>query len=127
MSLDQFVRSTSVTAGRSYRDILLDVHKLIADRQRWTQGGTARDVRGRVVKPKDRTACCWCLTGAIALYSNDWGIIAPDLLRWLDELTVWYCQRTQAKFDYIEAFNDYFDHEHVVALLDEALSLLPAQ
>jgi hypothetical protein len=50
---------------KSTYQILTDAQELIRDRDRWTQGASARDANGNPVGAQNERACCWCGSGAI--------------------------------------------------------------
>lgn len=43
----------------------MKVHELLTDETKWCKGDLARNSRGRTVSPKDDTAVCWCMLGAM--------------------------------------------------------------
>lgn len=45
--------------------------ELLTDESKWTQGCSAKDEKGFFVSSKYRTACAWCVTGALNRCSKD--------------------------------------------------------
>lgn len=133
VDLDALVADTPrLTGGRSYKQVLADARSLLDEEGRWTQGTFARAELGVPVKPIDPTARCWCLLGAVARCSNEYGIIPPQLLNYLTE-------SVHARFGFVEHelytdgtpiprfvtigdMNDYLDHAGIIAFLDECIA-----
>lgn len=47
------------------RETFLKVRNLLSDERRWTRDFSARDLDERSVHPRDPSAVCWCLQGAV--------------------------------------------------------------
>src|SRR5437899_12915527 len=43
----------------------MKVHQLLNSPEKWVQGAKALSAKRRVVKPRSRLACQWCLSGGI--------------------------------------------------------------
>lgn len=114
----------ALTGGRTFKEVLDSAIELIADPSRWTQKAHARDEQGRNVKPRDPRAVCWCGIGALAKCSNVYGIVHPEMLRYLDNFVEW---KHPNLFDGFQDFQDYFRHDIVIALLREASSNMEAR
>ena len=91
----------------------------------FTTGAYARDAKGREVETLDRLqgAACWCLTGAILVTSRElrssYDVVAY-LLRRLEAAI----RRTPARASSLPVFNDAFEHEAVLDLLDGVIDEL---
>ena len=121
MDLDAFVSDPlRLTGGRTYKSVLEDARRLIANQDLWCQGAFARDRYGRTVKPMDPSAAQWSMMGAVAKSSNLYGIIDLNLLRYMNQLVEY--KHPGGQFDCAGDFNDYFDHATVLAFLDEAIA-----
>ena len=46
-------------------EILIAARDLIADPARWTRASFARNIEGKPVSAKSKTAVCWCAMGAL--------------------------------------------------------------
>jgi hypothetical protein len=127
ISIDEMLATPStLTAGRTYRQVLLDARALITDPDRWVQKDFARMETGDFCKPRDPRACQWCLLGATAWASNIHGIISPKLLEYFDQLRVYLYPPTQEPhFDSTFEMNDYLSHDKVLEFLDLAIQQLP--
>lgn len=120
ISLDHLVATPStLTSGTSYKGVLERARRVLGEQGRWTQGVFARDGFGEPVKPKEPTACCWCLLGAVATASNDLGISPPALLRYLEEV-MHFIYGDQ--FHTLGEMNDYVSHELITRFLDDAIA-----
>lgn len=118
MDLDAFMGTPgALTGGRSHREVLTEAIELISDESRWTQKAHARTATGENVKPRNQQAVCWCGLGAVAKVSNAFGIIDPQLIKYLDAFVEW---KHPNRFDGYGDFNDYHAHEVVLGLLKEA-------
>lgn len=95
---------------------VLAVRELIAKPEAWTQNALARNARGRKVKPKSRSACCWCLSGAFYKESRE----SVDFFCILDAFP------TALRAGGMVRFNDLrtTTHADVLAVLDEAIAKL---
>jgi hypothetical protein len=105
-----------MTTARLDADVLRTLRKareLLADPARWTRNALARAVtpeHNLSCSPRDPTATCWCLRGALHK-------VAPDRdAAWRAE----YYLEVAAAAD-IASFNDTATHAQVLAVLDEAL------
>lgn len=124
ISLNELVKSPStLTRGSTYRQVLERAVQRLVSPERWTQLAFARDRLRQGVKPKDPSACCWCLLGAVAFESNDHGIIPPPLLRFLEDM-MRYVFGT--KFATLGEMNDYIDHETLIDFLRKCVGRFEA-
>ena len=80
----------------------------------------ARSIDWVPVRPRDARAARWSLMGAVAYCSNELGIIAPALLRYMDGLVDHLFP--DGKFGCAGDFNDYFDHGTVLWFMDLAIT-----
>ncbi len=81
----------------------MKVKELLADPKRWTKGAMARRSDNFPVSPKDPSATCWCLMGAIEMcYLDPWE--AKDLVI--------------ANVGAITTFNDQGTHEEILSLCE---------
>jgi hypothetical protein len=131
---------------RPPNQILRIARILLSDILLWSQGARARDESGRAVPPNHPNACCWSLTGAIAVASNPQGLVPPYFLRILDvlafemgllrrvmnpvsareqELDELLCP--SITHESVDEMNDYCHHAHVLQLLDRAIAVLEMQ
>lgn len=116
ISLDAIV---ATTRNSSFKTTLTRTAEILKTPEQWTQGVFARTPEGEPVKPKDPRACSWCLLGALAMVSNEFGIIAPPLLRLIEDVMH---SIYQDKFASIGEMNDYIDHESLLVFLDKSLA-----
>jgi hypothetical protein len=111
----------TLTSGKTLVEVLKCARALLDNEEHWAQGARARDERGRNVRPEDPSAVKWCLEGACARVSNNYGITPPDLLALFEQIV---------RDDYgIEDgngswWNDNRDHESMLRLLDDAVARL---
>ena len=123
VNIDQLLAKPDLlTGGKSYRDVLVAARARLDDPDRWTQEAYARRVDNETCKPRDPGACKWCLLGAIAHESNQFGIIPPPLLTFLEGMRS-YCFKDQ--FQNVTELNDYLSHSSVLGFLDLALQQFP--
>ncbi len=93
---------------------LRKARELLADPAHWTRNALARAVtpeHNLSCSPRDPTATCWCLRGALHR-------VAPD------RDTGWRAEAYLERFvpgGKVAVFNDASTHAQVLALLDEAL------
>jgi hypothetical protein len=130
INVDQLLATPgSLTGGRTYREVLAAARERISSPDRWTQGLYAVDAQGERVKPRDPSACCWCLLGALACESNIHGIIPPPLYTFLTEVMVFQYGSLNGKpvFDGLSAMNDYVTHTALMGFLDYALQQFPEE
>lgn len=119
INLDSMISSPEfLTGGRTYRQVLEAARDLLSDPERWTQGVFARDENGVQVRPKDASACKWCLLGAVAICSNDIGISPPQLLNYLNEMMK---HIYGDDFANLGDLNDYVSHSVLLEFMDRAL------
>jgi hypothetical protein len=124
-------------------EVLKIARILLDDMWLWSQGARARDEEGLPVPPNHPRACCWSITGAIAVASNPYGITPPFFLRVLDA-RAWELgllrrvmpplsrrdEELDAQlpptmtYDSVDDFNDYCYHGHVLELLDSTIAML---
>lgn len=111
----------TLTGGRTYRDVLCDTRALLTDRDNWTQGAVARDASGEIVKPKDDSAVCWDLEGAMAYVCGDHGLLPPDLIRFMDAMAK---ERLNVKTDSSLwwANDNAMNHSGMLVFLDAAIT-----
>jgi hypothetical protein len=116
---------------RSPHDIFRIVRMLLSDVELWAQGARARDENGEPCKPHSPHACCWSLSGALAIASNPYGVTPPVLLKFLDgivqewKLAQCYFRDPDTGYEIWEDCDDYNDnrpHRFLLALLDEAVA-----
>jgi len=64
----------------------MKISELLSGPEKWTQGAWARNQKGETVSAFDSSACCWCISGAIAkCYPADqFTRICDQILRHLD-------------------------------------------
>lgn len=108
----------ALTGGRSYKDVLVAALLLLHEERRWTQHAHARSEDGIAVKPTSPDAVCWCVQGAVAKVSNTFGIIDPQLIRYLDAFMEW---KHPGRFTNFGDFNDYHTYDVVIGLVKEAI------
>ncbi len=111
-----------IDGGRRPSQVLEEAAELLADPQRWAQGATARDARGRRVHPSSPYAVCWCAEGAVARLANRHGVLPPSLMKTLDRAA----EDGLTVFSVAEV-NDYGAHEDVLLLLKVARMLAREQ
>jgi|SRR5688572_5578872 len=120
IDLDALVATPAMlTGGITYKGVLGGALELLSDQDRWTQKAHARDQCGNPVKPIEPSACCWCLLGAVARSSNEFGIIPPQVLRYLTEM-MYYYYGTQ--FETLGEMNDYVSHDLILQFLQNCIS-----
>lgn len=105
-------------------EVLEQAQELLRDPDRWCVNAHATDQAGNKVRPNSEHATAFSLEGALAWASNDYGIAPPSLLHLLDEAVGRFlsledppgiCNTHDAGW-----FNDQFEHEDVLALLELA-------
>lgn len=114
--------------------------KQIEDPQRWCARHQAcvrwpvqtRDGFGgfqeRVCRINDPQATCLSLTGAVGRACNNFGVVPPFLLKYLDAWVIHYARQLQPEREFGEVsiynpydagwFNEEYTHEHVLGLLN---------
>jgi hypothetical protein len=119
ISIDGLIANPSeLTSGRSYKQVLESALSIISDPNRWTTSAFARNRSNLFVRPTSPQACSWCILGAISKASNQFGIIPPELLVYLQELCV---ELYGDKYKSVADFNDYVDHKSALDFLHEAI------
>ena len=119
-SANEFLeRCDLLMMGQAPRTILQKAYETIKDPARWTTGAMAVDENNRRVRPNDERAVRWDVEGAVAIASNPYGILAPFFMKLLDEVAEEYGMFS------IGALNDSFQHERVLAVLQEAIDRCP--
>lgn len=116
----RFLQQCSIlTGGKPTLQILKEALELLVDPDRWTKYTRARASDGTPVRPEDPTAVCWCVEGAVAVLSNEYGVLPPQLMKALDR-AVW-----SLSGEYLSAgvYNDKVTHPLVLLLLQEAIQL----
>ena len=113
----------ALTSGRSYKDVLLAALFLLQDESKWTQQAHARNRNGTSVRPTSPYAVCWCVLGAVAKVSNRYGIIDPQLIKYLDAFMEW---KYPGRFTNFGDFNDYHTYGVVLGLVKEAVDNIPS-
>lgn len=92
--------------------ILVKARELLSIPERWTQGSTAKNVKGESVLAYDETATSWCIIGAcikVAESPNEAKIVISALQR--------------AMFRGLGYFNDTASHDKVLRLFDKAIKI----
>lgn len=131
---------------RPPNQILRIARLLLSDIRLWAQGARARDEEGKPVSPNHPRACCWSITGAIAVASNPQGLVPPYFLRILDALAFELgmlkplmppINPQQEQLDAllaptithesVDEMNDYGQHDEILLLLDRAIAVLEMQ
>jgi hypothetical protein len=120
IDLDTFIATPSaMTRGNSYKAVVERAFEILKSSDRWTQGVFARTASGDPVAPVDPSACQWCLLGAMAVSSNEFGFIPPPLLRFLDEMLHFIYGD---KFATVGEMNDYIDHDLLLDFMSRVLA-----
>jgi hypothetical protein len=129
INVDQLLATPgSLTGGRTYREVLVSARERIASPDRWTQGFYAVNALDERVKPRDPSACCWCLLGALACESNVHGIIPPPLYTFLTDLMLFkFGKKSNGEdvFAGLSDMNDYITHAALMGFIDYALQQFP--
>lgn len=60
-----------IAAKRTVLSVLMDTRRLLFPPEAWTKHTSARDVNGDAVAPGSRSACSFCLTGAVERVAPD--------------------------------------------------------
>ena len=89
--------------------------KRIAKEEHWTKGAFARNKEGSRVFPKSRSACCWCILGAIRkeIKYNETEMPAIEVLQ----------EHLPSPYLYVGIFHDHdkTTHKDIIDLLDRAI------
>ena len=112
-------------------EILIKVRELLSNKDHWTKGYYARNVRNDMIDPQDPAACTFCMYGAIYKVCPDIpfsavGFKDPIIMQAHDEITRAIVELYPAFKDEPEArFNDNSNttHEDVLKVLDRAIEL----
>ena len=101
------------------KQALIKARELIADRNHWTQGASARDDRGAPVPYTDPDAMCWCSMGAIGKVVSEAeqtpvGVVIA-LRGGIKHL------KSFTSFTSIASFNDNSTHTQVLEAFDKAI------
>lgn len=97
----------------------MTVREFLSDPKRWTKAAYARDANGQPVRSGDKTAVCFCLSGAIAhCFPND---PHGEQLAW-DKVHDVIMAKGDLGIHGVTGFNDHPDtkHKDILAVLDEA-------
>jgi hypothetical protein len=110
------------------RTILVKAKERISDPERWCQGYYALDSQGKTVSSEDLDATRWCAVGAVLRTAVE---LDPDEgYRLADEATTLLgviLPGTDVSINRVIRFNDANEHQDVLKLFDDAISLLPEE
>lgn len=114
---------------------LSEVHCTLSSEEYWTQGSSARDVRGENTMPDSYCASRWCLIGALGKVwlDEDNGFLLKNRAQVVDLLDMqvverWpECPPTRSGYVSLANFNDTFSYSEVYDLLDDTLKVLETE
>lgn len=100
-------------------EIIRAARTLLSDPDRWSRGAPSLDQHGRRVKPRDPTACQWCIYGALAHFSPA-GLISFGILEYLDKSAVQFSPTFAGELEMpVHQLNDeVFDHDTLLRFFD---------
>lgn len=104
-------------------DYLIQIKNLLTPFKSWTQKKSATNSIGYEVAPTSPTACCWCISGAIAKVTwnaND-KVLLYNTIHQEIMIDVREEMRSAA---YVAQFNDNHSHENVLKLIDKTITRL---
>lgn len=107
----------ALTSGQSLPEILQRVIQLLSDETKWCQGAFAMSADGQRVKAGSPEAVAWSIEGAVGVCSNEYGVIPPNILKYLDQLVF----GLTGKDETVGWYNDRSTHENMLRFLHEAL------
>ena len=91
----------------------------LANPAHWTKDTNARNITGRVVNAKDKSAVCWCASGVLIKHTNETADFVRAVL-WLKA-----ANHSDYKHGYkLADFNDHPEttHAQVIQLFDNAIA-----
>jgi hypothetical protein len=112
-----------LTDEQSLGQILNKTIAILEDPRRWTIEAQARDQHNRKVHIDDPTAVSFSIEGALALASNDIGVVPPPVLRILDQEMLDYCGfERRAVAGIMEErdlgwYNDAYTHDDILTFM----------
>lgn len=115
----------ALTSGKTLKQILTEARATISDPDSWCQHRIAKDASGHLINPSSPLARQWCLSGAIARASNNYGISPPGILQYLDSFLISGEVKNKLEFKKAEEFNDFYQHRYVLAYLDYVIERTP--
>lgn len=107
----------TLTSGQSLEQILIKVINFVSDEEKFSNYFFAADENWRPVKIIDPRAVRWSIEGAVGLASNDFGVVPPAILKFLDGVVHEYTGQEED----VGWFCQNFCHEEVMAFLQVAL------
>lgn len=112
----------ALTGGRGPKDILTPALHLLLCEERWCQEAQACTAEGYVCRINDPQAAKYSIEGALAVCSNQVGVVPPSLMRLMDCMVIDFLELgTEAGIwedRDVAWYNDHFDHLSIVELLE---------
>jgi len=107
------------TQPKTAMEILVYVREKLSNKDNWTRGALARDTKGNLVLPKNSSATCWCILGALDTYKTQ-----QNFRAYIKAAEVIHQEVIKLGYSSLPRFNDSSDTNHcdVLKVLDRAIS-----
>lgn len=111
--------------AKNLLELMEELNKLFSDASKWTQRDLARDINGKHVDPKSRSAKYWCLEGGVIKILPKYHVDERTYLRLLGILT-FNLGGPNNKVKNVICFNDAPDttFEQVKQLIEKSIAWL---